>query len=97
MINIVKKLIGEDKKLVEKGDYYFGMGNYKSALYHYKKALEINEKNEGAKKGINKIHAEMAFKKGIRLTMENNYNRAIALFNEAIRLNKELEPKATEK
>ena len=97
MFNIVKKLMGEDKKLVEKGDYYFGMGNYKSALLYYKKALEINENNKDAKRRINEIHAEMEFKKGIKLMIGNNYNRAIVLFNEAAKLNKELEPKATEK
>ena len=87
MFKVIKKIIQEDKKLVEKGDYYFKNGNYKNAIYYYRKALEINEDNEDAKRGIALIHEDILFRRGLKLFNLSDYSNAILEFEKLLKLN----------
>ena len=85
MFKVIKKIIQEDKKLVEKGDYYFKNGNYKNAIYYYRKALEINEDNEDAKRGIALIHEDILFRRGLKLFNLSDYSNAILEFEKLLK------------
>jgi len=76
LFKLLKLLTGKDKEYVKKGNKYFNVGNYVSAIYYYKKALKVNKNNKEAIEGINKVKSKNAYNQGVNYFIKGDYGLA---------------------
>ena len=87
-MKLLKRLLRDDKEFVKKGDEFFINCDYESSLSMYERALDINNDNQIAKEGIEKIKkiCELRYR-GMILFDKSKYNDAMIKFSEILRIN----------